>query len=254
MILPGSSLLTLILLILGLLCWGSWANTLKMAAPKWRFELFYYDFAIGAFAATTIAAFTFGTLGLDGFTVLDDLSLAGKRQDAFALAGGAIFNLGNLLLVAAISLSGLSVALPVGLGVALIVGSFVSRFSNPAGSAMMLYVGCASVLAAIVFDIVAFGKHRAIKAAEAQAAAAALAAEQATEGKTAPQSRKKSSRKKQSTRKSVLLAVLGGILLGTFAPLIGMAKEGENGVGPYTVAFLIGVAIAFSTFAYNLSL
>jgi len=251
MILPGSSLFTLILLILGLLCWGSWANTLKMAAPKWRFELFYYDFAIGAFAATVIAAFTFGSLGLDGFTVLDDLSLAGKRQDAFALAAGAIFNLGNLLLVAAISLSGLSVALPVGLGVALMVGSIAGRFTNPSGSALMLWVGCASVLAAVVFDIVAWQKHRAIKAAEAQATAAALAAEQTAEGKTAPKG-KKPSRKRQSVRKSVFLAVLAGILLGSFYPLLGMAQEGENGIGPYTAAFLFGLAVAFSTFAYNL--
>jgi glucose uptake protein len=115
----------------------------------------------------------------------------------------------------------------------------------------MLWVGCASVLAAIVFDVVAWSRNRAIRAAEAQAAAAALAAEQPTEGKTAIKG-KKPSRKKQSVRKSVFLAVLGGILLGSFSPLVGMAEEGENGIGPYTVAFLFGLAVAFSTFAYNL--
>ena len=127
MILPGSYLFSLILLALSLLCWGSWANTLKMAGPKWRFELYCYDFAIGLVAAALLISFTFGSLGLDGFTVVDDLRLAGKRQDAFALVAGGIFTLGNMLLIAVISLAGMSVALPVGLGSALIFGAILNR-------------------------------------------------------------------------------------------------------------------------------
>jgi glucose uptake protein len=228
-----------------------------MAGPKWRFELFSFDFALGALIATLLAAFTFGTLGLDGFTVLDDLGLAGKRQEAFALAAGCIFNLGNLLLVAAISLSGMSVALPVGLGVAIIVTSILGAFTHSSGGGIMLWVGCVAVLIAIIFDIVAWKKFRAFKVAEASAAAAALAAEQGVQGKTAaqgkpPQARAKKPKKKPTTNKSLVLAVLGGILLGSFFPLVGMAEDGENGVGPYTFVLLFGVAIAFSTFAYNL--
>lgn len=251
MILPGSSLYTLLLLILSLVCWGSWANTLKMSPPKWRFELFYYDFAIGAMLATTLAAFTFGTLGLDGFTVLDDLSLAGKRQDAFAFLAGCVFNLGNLLLVASISLAGMSVAFPVALGVALIVASIAGSFAHPGVNSAMLYSGCFSVLAALVCEVVAWKKHRAIRAAEAHAAAA-LAAEQAVPARTAAQGKTKKTKRKPTSNKSLVLAALAGILLGLFVSLLGSAEEGENGVGPYTAAFLFGLAIVFSTIAYNL--
>ena len=99
MTLPGSYLFSILLLILSMLCWGSWANTFK-ATGKWRFELFYFDFAVGVFIAAVIAAFTFGTLGLDGFSVLDDIQLAGKKQDGLALVAGGVFNLANMLLVA----------------------------------------------------------------------------------------------------------------------------------------------------------
>jgi glucose uptake protein len=250
MILPGSPLVTLLLVILTLLCGGLWANSLKLAGSKWRFELFYYDFTIGAVIAAALVALTFGSMGLDGFTVLDDLHLAGKRQDAFALAAGGIFNLGNILIVAALSLTGLSVAFPIGLGIALIVSALLGHFLHPGGSALLLYAGCASLLAAVVFDVMSWKKFRAMKAAEAQAAAAAaaLTADAAVPAKKG----KKSSRRRQTTRKGFFLAVFGGIAMGLYAPLVGMAQEGENGVGPYTAGFLFTLGIAFSTFVYNL--
>src|SRR5882724_9084438 len=112
MILPGSYTLTIILLILSLLCWGSWANTFKLAG-KWRYELYYFDFAIGVVIVALIAALTFGSLGWDGFSFIDDVRNAGKRQELFAFLAGGIFNLGNMFLMAAISLAGLSVAFPI---------------------------------------------------------------------------------------------------------------------------------------------
>ena len=30
-----------------MLCWGSWANTQKLASQEWRFQLFYWDYSIG---------------------------------------------------------------------------------------------------------------------------------------------------------------------------------------------------------------
>ncbi len=258
MILPGSYLLTLILFFITFLCWGSWANSLRLAGQKWRFELFYYDFAIGVLGAAIIAAFTFGCLGLDGFTVLDDIQLAGKRQDAFAFAAGCLFNLGNLLIVAALSLSGLSVALPVGMGLALIVGGILGLLSHSGSNVTLVCAGCVALLAAVVFDGLAWTKYRAMKTAEAQAASAALAAEQTAQGKTAPQGktagqgRKKSSKRRATPEKALFLAALGGILAGSFYPLISMAGEGENSLGPYTTGLIFALGVAFSTFAYNL--
>src|SRR3954453_22129268 len=95
MILPQSYNAVLLLMILSLLCLGSWASTYKFAG-KWRFELFYFDFAIGLGIAALIYAFTVGNLGFDGFSLLDDLQKAGKRQWVYGVLAGLIFNLGNM--------------------------------------------------------------------------------------------------------------------------------------------------------------
>src|ERR1700733_9540827 len=108
MILPSTYLATFCLMLLSMLCWGSWANSFKLTR-KWRFELFYFDYSLGVVLAALIAAFTFGNLGYDGFSFADDLRHAGLRQDAWALAAGIVFNLANMLLVAAISIAGMAV-------------------------------------------------------------------------------------------------------------------------------------------------
>ena len=257
MILPGSYLLTLILFFITFLCLGVVGNSLRLAGQKWRFELFYYDFAIGVLGAAIIAAFTFGCLGLDGFTVLDDIQLA-CNAGCVCLRGGMPVDLGNLLIVAALSLSGLSVALPVGMGLALIVGGILGLLSHSGSNVTLVCAGCVALLAAVVFDGLAWTKYRAMKTAEAQAASAALAAEQTAQGKTAPQGktagpgRKKSSKRRATPEKALFLAALGGILAGSFYPLISMAGEGENSLGPYTTGLIFALGVAFSTFAYNL--
>lgn len=255
MILPGSYIFSLILLVLSMICLGSWANTLKLTAPKWRFEFYCYDFALGAFLAAIAIGFTFGTLGLDGFTVIDDLSLSGKRQDAFALMAGSIFTLGNMLFIGAISLAGMAIAIPVCLGSAMIFGVILSHFISPAGNGVLLTLGCAAVFGGIAFGAVAFKKQMQLKAAEAAAAAAAavaLAAEQAAlQNKPLPPKPKKI-RKKQPTVKAMILAVVGGLLLAGSSPVVDMSRQGENGLGPYSAAFLFAAAVFFSTVVYNL--
>src|SRR5262245_36404269 len=108
MILPQTSTQTLILMIISLVCLGSWAITLKMTG-KWRFELYCLDFALGAMIAVAIYAATLGSLGFDGFSFSDDLLHAGKRQLFFAFLAGTVFNLGNMLLIASISVAGMAV-------------------------------------------------------------------------------------------------------------------------------------------------
>ena len=102
MILPQSYPAVLFLMVLSMLCLGSWASLFKFAG-KWRFELFYLDFAVGLLFALVIYAFTFGNIGFDGFNFLDDLQHAGKRQWMYVFVAGLIFNLGNMLLMAAVS-------------------------------------------------------------------------------------------------------------------------------------------------------
>ncbi len=140
----------MLLLFLGMFAWGTWANTLKAAGDKWRFELYCFDFAIGAVIAATLIALTWGNLGFDGFSFLDDLRLAGKRQELFAFGGGAIFNLGNMLLLAGVSLVGMGVAFPVSMGFGLVIGVCWNYALNPGGNAALLFTGAAVVLGAVV--------------------------------------------------------------------------------------------------------
>src|ERR1041385_3329288 len=111
MILPQTYPLVLTLLILSFVCLGSWPAMFKMAG-KWRFELFYFDFAFGLIVAALIYAFTVGNLGFDGFNFLDDLQHAGKRQWLFGFLAGVIFNFANMLLMGAVSVAGMSIAFP----------------------------------------------------------------------------------------------------------------------------------------------
>jgi glucose uptake protein len=235
MILPASHLFTIILLVLSLLCWGSWANTLKLTG-KWRFELYCFDFAAGAFLIAVIAALTFGSLGWDGFSFLDDIRNSGKRQELFAFLGGAVFNLGNMLLLAAISIAGLSVGFPVGLGTALIVSAIWLYFKHPGGSPALLALGSLAVGAAIVLTILAY-RSRAAAAPKKQA--------------SAPPVKGKSIKAVPSSR-ALLLAVAGGVILGCSPQLVEAARETENGMGPYAIIVIFTLAIAATTFVFSL--
>jgi|HubBroStandDraft_6_1064221.scaffolds.fasta_scaffold272177_1 glucose uptake protein len=233
MILPGSQTAVLILLIAGMLGWALWANTFKAAGGTWRFELFSFDFAVGILLAATTLALTAGSLGFDGFSFADDMRLAGKRQDLFGFLAGAIFNLGNMLLLGGISVTGMAVAFPAGMGFAMVIAALWSFTLNPGGNTAFLSVGAVLVFGAIVFDILAFKMW----------SAARLKAQAEATGKT---------RRRKTSLKGVLLSLAGGLLLGSFAPLIQLGREGENGLGPYSIGFMFAIGVLFSTFVYNL--
>jgi glucose uptake protein len=109
-----------------MICWGSWANTQKMAQKNWRFELYYWDKITGILAMALLAALTLGSLGSSGRTFITDLQQADTTSIFYAMAGGALWNAGNLLLVAAIATAGMSVAFPIGGGIAWILGIVVN--------------------------------------------------------------------------------------------------------------------------------
>lgn len=236
MILPGSYIFTILLLIVSMLCWGSWANTFKLTG-KWRFELFYFDFAFGVFLAALIAALTFGSMGWDGFSFLDDVRNAGKRQDLFAFVAGAVFNLANMLLVAAISLAGMSVAFPIGIGLALVIGVIWSYALHPVGSAVLLGLGSISIVVAIILNAVAYNIYASFMRKNQQSAAL-------------PVKGKKPA--KVSSTKGIVIAVISGVLMGSFYPLVEMAKDSDVGLGPYAIGFIFSLGVLFTTFVYNL--
>jgi glucose uptake protein len=233
MILPESYLPALLVMILSMVCWGSWANTYKLAG-KWRFELYYFDYALGLLLMSLLLAFTLGNLGYDGFTFADDLMHAGKRQWLFGFLGGVVFNLANMLLIAAIAVAGMAVAFPVGIGIALLEGVIINFLIKPAGNPMLLFGGCALVLAAIIVDAVAY---RMLNLLKYDALAKA--------GKTP-------SLRRAVSLKGVILSVVCGLLMGSFFPLVAKAQDTEVGLGPYSVAVMFAAGVFLSTFVFNL--
>ncbi|HWB85686.1 MAG TPA: hypothetical protein VG675_16195 [Bryobacteraceae bacterium] len=233
MILPHTHTAALLLMFFSLFCWGSWANTLKRAG-KWRFELYYFDFAIGLAVVALILAFTFGSLGYDGFSLLDDLMSAGKRQWVYGFAGGVIFNLGNLALVAAISVVGMAVAFPMAFACAIIVGALLGYAVQPFAHPALLVLGCAILVLSILVNSAVY-RNLQVQRHEALA-----------------RSGKAKSTRRPSSIKGVLLSLASGLMLALFAPVVELGRNGEIPMGPYSIALLFAAGAFFSTFIFNL--
>ncbi len=139
-----------------MLCWGSWANTQKLASKEWRFQLFYWDYALGVLVLALILAFTLGSTGAGGRGFLADLQQADSKWLGSAFLGGVIFNLSNILLVAAIDIAGLAVAFPVGVGLALVMGTITTYAVTRVGNVPMLALGVGAIMVAIILDAIAY--------------------------------------------------------------------------------------------------
>jgi glucose uptake protein len=235
MILPQTHAAVLFLMILSLLCWGSWANSYKLAG-KWRYEIYYFDFVAGVVVAAFLYALTVGNLGFDGFSFADDLMHAGKRQWLYGFTGGMVFNLGNMILMSAISVAGMAVAFPVGIGVAIIVGTSLAYAARSTGSPALLFGGCVLIAAAAAAAALAY-RYQAVLRHE----------ELARAGKAA-------STRRPSSIKGIVLALVSGLILGSFFPLVEKARGGDLGLGPYAIAVVFAIGVFFSTFVFNVFL
>jgi glucose uptake protein len=205
----------------------------KMAG-KWRFELFYFDFAVGLVVAAAIYAFTVGNLGYDGFNFLDDLQHAGKRQWLFGFLAGVIFNFANMLLMGAVSVSGMAVAFPMSIAVAVLVGTAMNSISRGAGNPLLIALGCLLLLMSVVVNAVS-SRLMSLARHEAQARAGTA----------------KSTRRPAAV-KGIVLALVSGILMGSFNPLLDKARAGEVGMGPYALAMMFGLGVFFTTPIFNI--
>ncbi|PYV22057.1 MAG: hypothetical protein DMG27_19140, partial [Acidobacteria bacterium] len=147
------------MMLLSMICWGSWANTQKLTGD-WRFELFYWDYVWGIMLCAVLIGVTFGrsdTASADSF--FKNLGGASTTNLVYAFVGGTVFNLANLLLVAAIAIAGLAVAFPVGIGLALVIGSVLNYVITPKGNPLLLFGGIALVVLAIVVDALAYRRQ-----------------------------------------------------------------------------------------------
>ncbi|MDO5553194.1 MAG: multidrug DMT transporter permease [Planctomycetia bacterium] len=141
-----------------MLCWGSWANTQKLADKTWRYELFYWDYVFGVVLTSLVFALTLGSQGEYGQSFVANLKQASGTSLAFAFAGGVVFNIANILLVAAIAIAGMAVAFPVGIGLALVLGVLLNYLGSAgdSGNATLLFTGVGLVALAIIFNAIAY--------------------------------------------------------------------------------------------------
>ena len=224
MLVPETYPAALCLMILTMLCWGSWANTLKLC-PGFRFQLFYWDYAIGMAVGAVFWGLTAGSLGNVGVPFLDDVARTPVAPMLYAMAGGAIFNVANLLLVAAIDVAGMAVAFPVGIGLALVIGAISNYVIKPEGNPLLLFGGVALVVVAIVLDAAAYRKREATA--------------------------------KATTARGIVISLACGVLMGCFYPFVAHALNGEPGKaapGPYAVTLFFTIGLLLSTAPANLLL
>jgi glucose uptake protein len=214
--------------VVTMLCWGSWANTQKLASKEWGFQLFYWDYAIGVFLLALVLAFTLGSNGGAGRGFLADLAQAEGQWLGAAFLGGVIFNLANILLVAAIDIAGMAVAFPVGIGLALVLGVGTTYFAKPEGNVPMLALGVGCVMIAIVLDALAYQRLASV-------------------GRKAP-------------AKGIVLSAVAGVLMGFFYSFVahsmgrfdaGTLSLEAGKLSPYTAIVLFSAGLLASNFLWN---
>ncbi len=218
MFVPHSFGVALLMMVITAICWGSWANTFK-GVKGYRFELFYWDYAVAIFLFALIYAFTMGSSGHDAASFLQNLHSATPSNIGWALAAGAIFNLANLLLVAGIDMAGLAVAFPLAIGIALVVGVVLSYALQPMGNVGLLAAGVLCAVAAVTFDGQAYAQLGTGNAV---------------------------------SRKSIVTCVVSGVLMGLWAPLSTRALTHGQPLGPYGVAVFLTLGALLSCFVWNI--
>lgn len=227
MFIVNSYFVAVLLCIITMLCWGSWGNTQKLAGKSWRYEFFYWDYVIGILLFAVLLGFTAGSIGEQGRPFIEDLKQLNAVNFWSAFCGGVIFNASNILLSAAVSLAGLSVAFPLGVGLALVLGVFINYFGAPKGDPVILFVGVFLIVAAIVCNGLAAGKID-------------------------------NGSNNSFAKKGIWLAAVAGILMSLFYRFVAVAMDLDNfeqpTVGmatPYTAFFIFSLGIFVSNFLFN---
>jgi glucose uptake protein len=218
--------LAVVFCIITMFCWGSWGNTQKLAGKTWRYELFYWDYVIGIVLLSLIFAFTLGSNGDNGRPFLEDLAQAETRSITSAFLGGIIFNAANILLSTAIAIAGMSVAFPVGIGIALVLGVFVNYFGSQKGDATLLFAGVAMITVAIIINAIAYKR--------------------ATSGGP------------KVSSKGLIVSIIAGVLMSFFYRFIASAMDLDNFqnpapglMTPYTAVVVFSMGIFISNFVFN---
>ena len=225
MFIVESYLIAVIMCVITMICWGSWANTQKLATKEWPFQLYYWDYAIGVVVLSLISAFTLGSFGTVGRSFITDLGQATLIALLLAFLGGVIFNLSNILLVAAIDIAGMAVAFPIGVGLALAIGVVANYMATPVGDPVILFLGVGLIVVAIIVDALAY------KRLPAQG--------------------------QKTTGKGIGISIAAGILMGFFYRFVAasmsmdFANPEMGKLTPYTAVVIFSLGLFFSNFIWN---
>jgi glucose uptake protein len=225
MYIVNSYAVAVIFTVITMLCWGSWANTQKIAAKNWRFELFYWDYVLGIFLFSILLGFTLGSTGEKGMGFIESIKQATAWSIFGPVIGGVIFNLANILIVAAIAIAGMSLAFPLGVGLAMVLGVLINYIAVPKGDAVLLFTGVIIVSLAIFLDALAY--------------------------------RRLSKEEKKTPAKGIILSVMGGFLMAWFFRFIAGSittdlEFPEAGkLTPYSAFFFFMLGIVISNFFFN---
>ena len=208
------------MMITSAICWGSWANTYK-GVKNYRFELFYWDYAVGIFLISLVLAFTMGnTAPDDPNSFINNVRSADVSNIVSTMVGGAIFNLANLLLVAAIDMAGLAIAFPVSIGIALVVGVVLSYALQPRGNGALLAAGVLCAVIAVIMDGKAYGSL--------------------------------ASASRSGSKKSIVVCVISGVLMGLWAPFVAHGMTQGHTLGPYSIAVFLTLGALLSCSVWNI--
>ena len=226
MFIVNSYLLAVVFCFITMLCWGSWGNTQKLAAKSWRYELFYWDYVIGMVLFALLIAFTMGSCGTEGRPFLEDIAQVSGKAVGSIILGGVIFNASNILLSASTSIAGMAVAFPLGVGISLVLGTIVNYIGAPAGNPVLLFIGVALIVVAIICNGVASGKV--------------------------------GGEKKAGANKGIILAAVAGTLMAFFYRFVAASMDLENfaapaagKVTPYTAIVIFSLGVLLSNFVFN---
>jgi len=218
--------LAVVFCIITMFCWGSWGNTQKLAGKTWRYELFYWDYVIGILVLSLVFAFTLGSSGDAGRPFLEDLSQAETSSITSAFIGGVVFNAANILLSTAIAIAGMSVAFPVGIGIALVLGVIINYAGSQKGDATLLFAGVAMITAAIIINAIAY--------------------------------KRASSGEQKVSSKGIIVSIIAGVLMSFFYRFIASAMDLDNFkdpapglMTPYTAVVIFSLGIFISNFVFN---
>lgn len=222
--------LAVIFCLVTMICWGSWGNTQKLVSKNWRYELFYWDYVIGMVIFTVLLGLTMGSIGSEGRPFCEDLAQASSSSIWWVILGGVVFNASNILLSASISLAGMAVAFPLGVGIALVLGVIVNYLGVPTDNAGLLFTGVALITIAIICNGVASGKMQNSDDKEGASA----------------------------HKKGLILAVVAGVLMGFFYRFVVKGMDVENFVNPapgmltpYSAIFIFSIGVLLSNFVFN---